>query len=172
NAPPQHVHRYAKLFSTWRLSIGIRLSLCSVESLVVNISESSTNKAFQTLEDSLDLESSLDYFHKLFTPPFIILRPDSIIHARIVLVQPEVFDHMIQLVQDSCQRTITKHVHLILPQHLLLIISIFVDHSPWVVVVVSVVAILNGFRRGEDVGFGGERSMMGVDRGGTDVEPR
>nr|GEY38937.1 hypothetical protein [Tanacetum cinerariifolium] len=106
------------------------ISFCSVESPVVNISKSSTNKSFQTLEDSLDLESSFDYLHKLFTPPFIILRPDSILHVRIVLEQPKVFDHMIHLVQNSCQRTITKLVHLILPQHLLLIISISVDHSP------------------------------------------
>nr|GEX85552.1 hypothetical protein [Tanacetum cinerariifolium] len=32
-----------------------------------------------------DLESSLDYFYKLFTPPFIILRLDSILHAWTVL---------------------------------------------------------------------------------------
>nr|GEY82156.1 hypothetical protein [Tanacetum cinerariifolium] len=57
----------------------MKISLCYVESPVVNISKSSTNKAFQTLKDSSDLDSSLDYFHKLFTPPFIILRPDSIL---------------------------------------------------------------------------------------------
>nr|GEY45427.1 hypothetical protein [Tanacetum cinerariifolium] len=51
----------------------------------VNISKSSTNKAFHTLKDSLDLESSLDYFHKLFTPHFIIHKPDSLLHAQIVL---------------------------------------------------------------------------------------
>nr|GEX30724.1 hypothetical protein [Tanacetum cinerariifolium] len=64
----------------------MRISFCSVKSLAVNISKSSTNKAFRTLEDSLDLESSLDYFHKLFTLPFIILKPDSILPAQIVLV--------------------------------------------------------------------------------------
>nr|GFA37354.1 hypothetical protein [Tanacetum cinerariifolium] len=63
----------------------MKISFCSVKSPVVNISKSSTNKAFQTPKDSPDLESSLDYFHKLFTPPFIILKPDSILHAWIVL---------------------------------------------------------------------------------------
>nr|GEW41000.1 hypothetical protein [Tanacetum cinerariifolium] len=45
------------------------ISFCSVESPVVNISKSSTNKAFLTPKDSLDLESFLDYFRKLFTSP-------------------------------------------------------------------------------------------------------
>ncbi|GKF87023.1 hypothetical protein Tco_0254850, partial [Tanacetum coccineum] len=73
---------------------------------------------------------SLDHLHELLTSPFIILKLDSIFHARIVLEQPKVFNHMIQLFQNSCQRAITELVHLSLSHHLLLNIFISVDYRP------------------------------------------
>ncbi|GKE73210.1 hypothetical protein Tco_1535251 [Tanacetum coccineum] len=62
---------------------GMMKSCCSCDTPIVNISESATNKAFQALEDSPNLEPSLDHLHKLYAPPFVILKPDSILHARI-----------------------------------------------------------------------------------------
>ncbi|GJS74345.1 hypothetical protein Tco_0707186, partial [Tanacetum coccineum] len=87
--------------------------------------------AFDIPKKYPNLEPSLDHLHKIFTPPFIILKQDSIFHARILLEQPEVFNHVFQLFQNSCQRAITELVHLSLPHHLLLIIPISVDYGPW-----------------------------------------
>ncbi|GJW77428.1 hypothetical protein Tco_0139110 [Tanacetum coccineum] len=92
---------------------------------------SSTNKAFETPEYSHNLESSLDHLHKLLTPPSVILRPNSGFHAWIELEQLEVFNHVIQLIQNPIQRAITEFVHLSLSHHLLLIISVSVDYRPW-----------------------------------------
>ncbi|GJY87852.1 hypothetical protein Tco_0502480 [Tanacetum coccineum] len=43
----------------------------------------------------------------------------------------EVFNHVIQFVQNSIQGAITELVHLSLSNHLLLIIFVFVDYYPW-----------------------------------------
>ncbi|GJT46112.1 hypothetical protein Tco_0954827 [Tanacetum coccineum] len=91
---------------------------------------SSTNKAFETPEYSSNLVSSLDHLHKILTPPSIVLKPNSCFHAWIVLVQLEVFNHVIQLVQNPIQCAITELVHLSLSHHLLLIISVSVYYCP------------------------------------------
>ncbi|GKE39446.1 hypothetical protein Tco_1462851, partial [Tanacetum coccineum] len=92
---------------------------------------SSTNKAFETPEYSSNLESSLEHFYKILTPPSIILRPNSCFHALIIFVQFEVFNHVIQLVQNHVQGAIAELVHLSLLHHLFLIISISVDQCSW-----------------------------------------
>ncbi|GJU28634.1 hypothetical protein Tco_1167255 [Tanacetum coccineum] len=58
-------------------------SFCSVDESVANISYPSTNKAFETPEDSPDLEPSLNKLYKLLTPPFIIFIPNPVLHAKI-----------------------------------------------------------------------------------------
>nr|GEW98786.1 ribonuclease H-like domain-containing protein [Tanacetum cinerariifolium]GEX19713.1 ribonuclease H-like domain-containing protein [Tanacetum cinerariifolium] len=86
-------------------------------------------QSFETPEYSSKLEFALDHFHKLLTSPFIVLRPDSCGHARIIFKQPEVFNHVIQLFQNPVQRAITKLVYLSLSHHLL-IIYVFIDYRP------------------------------------------
>ncbi|GJX57559.1 hypothetical protein Tco_0287456 [Tanacetum coccineum] len=58
-------------------------SFSSSDEFVVNISYPSTNKAFETPEDSPDFEPSLNKLYKLLTPLFIIIIPNPILHARI-----------------------------------------------------------------------------------------
>ncbi|GJV41265.1 hypothetical protein Tco_1419705 [Tanacetum coccineum] len=67
------------------LSIRMMRSSCYVDESGVNISSPSTNKAFETPENSPDLEPSLNKLDELLTPPFIILSPNPPLHARIEL---------------------------------------------------------------------------------------
>ncbi|GKE68107.1 hypothetical protein Tco_1526179, partial [Tanacetum coccineum] len=97
---------------------------------IEKVNQYSTNKAFETPEYSPNLESSFDQLHKLLTHPSIVLISNSCFHSRIILEQLDVFNHVIQLIQNPIQCAITELVHLSLSHHLLLIIFVSVDYRP------------------------------------------
>ncbi|GJU48960.1 pol polyprotein [Tanacetum coccineum] len=64
---------------------------------IINISYPSTNKAFETLEDSPYLEPPLNKLDKLLTSLFVIVSPNPCLHARIEPVELVVLDHVTSL---------------------------------------------------------------------------
>nr|GEW76485.1 putative ribonuclease H-like domain-containing protein [Tanacetum cinerariifolium] len=78
-----------KLQSTSSISVGT-IPLFSLVLLFISYLRTSTltsglSRAFETLENSSDLEPSLNKLDELLTPPFIIHHPNPTLHARIVL---------------------------------------------------------------------------------------
>ncbi|GJR10561.1 hypothetical protein Tco_0793213 [Tanacetum coccineum] len=97
------------------LLIGIAYvsSFCSLKKSVVNITNTSTNKAFQVPVDPSRLQSPLNSIHKLFAPCHILLSPESRIHTRIDPFNLEFLNSVIQCFQNACQRTITELVYFV-----------------------------------------------------------
>ncbi|GJX62143.1 hypothetical protein Tco_0295043 [Tanacetum coccineum] len=94
------------------------ISLCSLKKSVVNITNTSTNKAFQVPIDSSRLQSPFNGRYELFAPCHVLLSPESRIHTRIELLDLEFLDSVIQCFQNMCQRSIIELVYLIEPPDL------------------------------------------------------
>nr|GEX78531.1 hypothetical protein [Tanacetum cinerariifolium] len=99
--------------------------ICSFSSLkesVVNISYTTTNKAFQVLKDPSGLESPFNGMYKLLAPCHILISPILRVHTRIELINLLLLNSVIQCFQNTCQRTITELVHLVEPRDLSFIV--------------------------------------------------
>ncbi|GJT55869.1 hypothetical protein Tco_0990923 [Tanacetum coccineum] len=99
------------------------ISLCYLKKSVVNIMNTSTNKAFQVSVDPSRLQSPFNGRYKLFAPCHVLLSPESRIHTRIEPLDLEFLDSIIQCFQNTCQHSITKLVYLIKPHDLSVIVS-------------------------------------------------
>nr|GEU32853.1 hypothetical protein [Tanacetum cinerariifolium] len=85
---------------------------------IVNISYTTTNKAFQVIEDPSGLESPFDGTDKFLAPCHILISPKPYVHTWIEPIDPVLLNSVIQCFQNTCQRTITKLVHLVEPHDL------------------------------------------------------
>ncbi|GJS47087.1 hypothetical protein Tco_0597208 [Tanacetum coccineum] len=92
---------------------GMKSSFHSLKKSVVNISNTSTNKAFQVPTDPSRLQSPFNSRHKLFAPCHILLSPKSHIHTQIEPFSLEFLNSVIQCFQNACQRTITELVYFV-----------------------------------------------------------
>ncbi|GJY10271.1 ribonuclease H-like domain-containing protein [Tanacetum coccineum] len=97
-------------------------SFRSLKKSVVNIANTSTNKAFQVRVDPSHLQSPFNSKHKLFAPCHVLLSLKSRIHTRIEPLNLEFLNSVIQYFQNTCQRTITKLVYFVEPHDLSFII--------------------------------------------------
>ncbi|GKE19877.1 hypothetical protein Tco_1431389, partial [Tanacetum coccineum] len=77
------------------LLIGMTISFRSLKKSVVNITNTSTNKAFQILEDPSCLQSPFNSRYELFAPCHVLLSPESLIHTRIEPLDFEFLDSVI-----------------------------------------------------------------------------
>ncbi|GJV29867.1 hypothetical protein Tco_1386315 [Tanacetum coccineum] len=100
----------------------MKRSFCSLKKSVVNIVNTSTNKAFQVLVDPSRLQSPFNSRHKLFASCHILLSLKPRIHTRIKPLKLEFLNSVIQCFQNTCQRTITELVHLVEPYDLSFIV--------------------------------------------------
>ncbi|GKB55707.1 hypothetical protein Tco_0911893 [Tanacetum coccineum] len=103
------------------------ISFRSLKKYVVNITNTSTNKAFQVPVDPSGLQSPFNSRYELFAPCHVLLSLESRIHAQIELLDLEFLDLVIQCFQNTCQRSITKLVYLIEP-HDLPVIVVYREH--------------------------------------------
>ncbi|GJZ12244.1 hypothetical protein Tco_0547474 [Tanacetum coccineum] len=91
----------------------MKRSFRSLKKSVVNVANTSTNKAFQVSVDSSRLQSPFNGRHKLFAPCDVLLSPKSRIHTRIEPLNLEFLNSVIQCFQNTCQRTITELVNFV-----------------------------------------------------------
>nr|GEU46223.1 hypothetical protein [Tanacetum cinerariifolium] len=82
---------------------------------VVNITNSSTNKAFQVPVDPFRLQSPFNSRYGLFTPCHILLSPESCIYTWIEPLDLEFLDSISQCFQNPCQRAVTELVCFVEP---------------------------------------------------------
>ncbi|GJT36239.1 hypothetical protein Tco_0926658, partial [Tanacetum coccineum] len=101
---------------------GMKISFRSLKKSVVNIENTSTNKAFQVLVDPSRLQSPFYSRNKLVAPCHVLLSPKSRIHARIESLELEFLNSVIYCFWNTCQRSITELVYLIEPHDLLFIV--------------------------------------------------
>nr|GEV51924.1 RNA-directed DNA polymerase, eukaryota, reverse transcriptase zinc-binding domain protein [Tanacetum cinerariifolium] len=88
----------------------------------VNITNSSTNKAFQVLVDPSRLVSPFNSCYELFAPCHVLLSPESCIHTQIEPVDLEFLVSVGQCFQNPCQRAVTKLICLVEPHNLSFIV--------------------------------------------------
>ncbi|GKC25953.1 hypothetical protein Tco_1028103, partial [Tanacetum coccineum] len=98
------------------------ISFRSLKKSVVNITNTSTNKAFQVLVDPSCLQSPFNSRYELFAPCHVLLSLESRIHTRIEPLNLEFLDSVIQFFQNTCQRSITELVYPIEPHDLSVIV--------------------------------------------------
>nr|GEY69828.1 hypothetical protein [Tanacetum cinerariifolium] len=94
----------------------------SLKKSVVNITNSSTNKAFQIPVDASRLQSPFNSRYELFAPYHALLSPESRIHTWIELPDLEFLDSVSQCFQNPCQRAITELVDFVKPHDLSFIV--------------------------------------------------
>nr|GEY18905.1 hypothetical protein [Tanacetum cinerariifolium] len=80
------------------------ISFRSLKKSVVNIINSSTNKAFQVSVDPSRLQSPFNSRYELLAPCHVLLSPESRIHTRIESLDLEFLDSICQCFQNPCQR--------------------------------------------------------------------
>nr|GEX95778.1 reverse transcriptase [Tanacetum cinerariifolium] len=90
-----------------------------IQKFVVNITNSSTNKAFQVLVDPSRLQSPFNSRDELFAPYHVLLSPKMRIHTWIEPFDLEFLDSVDQCFQNPCQRAVTELVNLDEPYNLL-----------------------------------------------------
>nr|GFA49917.1 hypothetical protein [Tanacetum cinerariifolium] len=98
------------------------ISFRSLKKSVVNITNSSTNKAFQVLVDPSHLRSPFNSRYELLAPCYVLLSPESRIHTQIKPLDLEFLDSVSQCFKNPCQRAITELVYFVEPHDLLLIV--------------------------------------------------
>nr|GEV79792.1 hypothetical protein [Tanacetum cinerariifolium] len=98
------------------------ISFLSLKKSVVNIINSSTNKAFLVLVDPSRLQLPFNRFSELFAPYHILLSLELRIHTWIEPLDLEFFDSVGQCFQNPCQRAVTELVYLVKPHNLSFII--------------------------------------------------
>nr|GFB20693.1 hypothetical protein [Tanacetum cinerariifolium] len=94
------------------------ISFRSLKKSVVNITNSSTNKAFQVPVDLSCLQSPFNSRDELFAPSHVLLSPKTRIHTRIEPLDLEFLDSISQCFQNLCQRAVTELVDLVEPHNL------------------------------------------------------
>ncbi|GJU71322.1 hypothetical protein Tco_1262727 [Tanacetum coccineum] len=105
------------------------ISFNSLKKPVVNITNTSTNKAFQVLVDPSCLQSPFNCRNELFAPCHVLFSPKARIHTRIELLDLEFLDSVIQCFQNTCQRAITELVYFVEPHDLSFIVVDQEDYS-------------------------------------------
>ncbi|GJU52703.1 hypothetical protein Tco_1226417 [Tanacetum coccineum] len=94
------------------------ISFRSLKKSIVNITNTSTNKAFQILVDPSRLQSPFNCLYELFAPCHVLLSPESRIHTQIEPLDLKFFDSVIQCFQNAYQRSITELVYFVKPHYL------------------------------------------------------
>ncbi|GJY42307.1 hypothetical protein Tco_0429577 [Tanacetum coccineum] len=89
------------------------ISFRSLKKSVVNITNTSTNKAFQVLVDPSRLQSPFNSRYELIAPCYVLLSPELRIHTRIKSLDLEFLDSVSQCFQNTCQRAITELVYFV-----------------------------------------------------------
>ncbi|GKE31625.1 hypothetical protein Tco_1450947, partial [Tanacetum coccineum] len=98
------------------------ISFRSLKKFVVNITNTSTNKAFQVLVDPSHLQSPFNSCYELIAPYHVLLSPESRIHTRIKPLDLEFLDSISQCFQNTCQRAIIELVYFVEPHDLSFIV--------------------------------------------------
>ncbi|GJY07632.1 hypothetical protein Tco_0374686 [Tanacetum coccineum] len=96
----------------------MKRSFCSLKKYVVNIANTSTNKAFQVPVDPSGLESPFNGLYEVLAPFHILISPKLRVHTGIELINLVLLNSVIQCFHNICQRTITEFVNLIKPYDL------------------------------------------------------
>nr|GFC18009.1 hypothetical protein [Tanacetum cinerariifolium] len=97
-------------------------SFRSLKKSIVNITNSSTNKAFQFPVDPSRLQSPFNSRDELFAPYHVLLIPKTCIHTRIESLDLKFLDSVGQCFQNPCQCAVTKLVDLIEPHNISFIV--------------------------------------------------
>nr|GEV52880.1 hypothetical protein [Tanacetum cinerariifolium] len=98
------------------------ISFHSLKKSVVNIMNSSTNKAFQVPVDPSHLQSPFNSRYELFAPCHILLSPESRIYTWIEPLDLEFLDSVSQCFQNPCQCAVTELVYFVEPLDLSFIV--------------------------------------------------
>nr|GEU32947.1 hypothetical protein [Tanacetum cinerariifolium] len=98
------------------------ISFRSLKKSVVNIMNSSTNKAFQVPVDPSRLQSPFNSRDELFAPCHVLLSLKTRIHTWIEPLDLEFLDFVGQCFQNSCQRAVTELVDFVKPHNLSFIV--------------------------------------------------
>ncbi|GJY18690.1 hypothetical protein Tco_0390181 [Tanacetum coccineum] len=101
----------------------MKRSFRSLKKFVVNMANTSTNKAFQVLKDPSGLESSFNGMYEFLTHFYILNRPKPCVHTRIEPINLVLLNSVIQYFHNICQRTITELVNLIKPRDLPFVVT-------------------------------------------------
>ncbi|GKB56494.1 hypothetical protein Tco_0912680 [Tanacetum coccineum] len=91
----------------------MKISFHSLKKPVVNIMNTSTNKAFQVPVDPSCLQSLFNSRYELFAPCHVLLSLESRIHTQIEPLDLKFFDSVIQCFQNTCQCSITELVYFV-----------------------------------------------------------
>ncbi|GJW99111.1 hypothetical protein Tco_0180919 [Tanacetum coccineum] len=98
------------------------MSFRSLKNTVVNITNTSTNKAFQVPVNPSCLQLPFNSRNELFAPCHVLFSLETRIHTRIEPLDLEFLDSVIQCFQNTCQRAITELVYLFEPHDLSFIV--------------------------------------------------
>nr|GEW62758.1 hypothetical protein [Tanacetum cinerariifolium] len=99
------------------------ISFHSLKNSVVNITNSSTNKAFKILVNPSRLQSPFNSRYELFAPCHVLLSLELRIHTQIEPLNLEFLDCVSQCFQNPCQCALTELVDIVEPHDLVFIVA-------------------------------------------------